>query len=81
MCQDYIYDKDMEQIAKEEQRKAWKMQGMTALNTHIHNTHCGVHTIQNYDVSHECYSSWLKPHFTQNMEFTCFVTIILDIII
>lgn len=30
MCQDYIYDKDMEQIAKEEQRKAWKMQGMTA---------------------------------------------------
>lgn len=30
MCQDYIYDKDMEQIAKEEQRKAWKMQGATA---------------------------------------------------
>lgn len=28
MCQDYIYDKDMEQIAKDEQRKAWKMQGM-----------------------------------------------------
>lgn len=28
MCQDYIYDKDMEQIAKEEQRKAWKLQGM-----------------------------------------------------
>ncbi|KAF0025116.1 hypothetical protein F2P81_021997 [Scophthalmus maximus] len=28
MCQDYIYDKDMEQIAKEEQRKAWKMQGI-----------------------------------------------------
>nr|XP_057917829.1 ubiquitin carboxyl-terminal hydrolase 22 isoform X1 [Doryrhamphus excisus] len=28
MCQDYIYDKDMEQIAKEEQRKAWKMQGV-----------------------------------------------------
>lgn len=27
MCQDYIYDKDMEQIAKDEQRKAWKMQG------------------------------------------------------
>ncbi|KAK1799003.1 hypothetical protein P4O66_007269 [Electrophorus voltai] len=26
-CQDYIYDKDMEQIAKEEQRKAWKLQG------------------------------------------------------
>lgn len=33
MCQDYIYDKDMEQIAKEEQRKAWKMQGMAAANT------------------------------------------------
>lgn len=29
MCQDYIYDKDMEQIAKEEQRKAWKLQGIT----------------------------------------------------
>ncbi|XP_035525945.1 ubiquitin carboxyl-terminal hydrolase 22 [Morone saxatilis] len=28
MCQDYIYDKDMEQIAKEEQRKAWKIQGI-----------------------------------------------------
>uniref|UniRef100_A0A4W3H7S3 Ubiquitin carboxyl-terminal hydrolase n=1 Tax=Callorhinchus milii TaxID=7868 RepID=A0A4W3H7S3_CALMI len=28
MCQDYIYDKDMEQIAKEEQRKAWKLQGI-----------------------------------------------------
>lgn len=28
VCQDYIYDKDMEQIAKEEQRKAWKLQGM-----------------------------------------------------
>lgn len=28
MCQDYIYDKDIEQIAKEEQRKAWKLQGM-----------------------------------------------------
>lgn len=28
MCQDYIYDKDMEQIAKEEQRKAWKLQGL-----------------------------------------------------
>ena len=27
VCQDYIYDKDMEQIAKEEQRKAWKLQG------------------------------------------------------
>lgn len=30
MCQDYIYDKDMEQIAKDEQRKAWKMQGTIA---------------------------------------------------
>ncbi|RMC17613.1 hypothetical protein DUI87_05277 [Hirundo rustica rustica] len=29
MCQDYIYDKDMEQIAKEEQRKAWKLQAFT----------------------------------------------------
>uniref|UniRef100_W5M1Q4 Ubiquitin carboxyl-terminal hydrolase n=1 Tax=Lepisosteus oculatus TaxID=7918 RepID=W5M1Q4_LEPOC len=29
MCQDYIYDKDMEQIAKEEQRKAWKLQGLS----------------------------------------------------
>lgn len=29
VCQDYIYDKDMEQIAKEEQRKAWKLQGMS----------------------------------------------------
>ncbi|GAA6076728.1 ubiquitin carboxyl-terminal hydrolase 22, partial [Tachysurus ichikawai] len=28
VCQDYIYDKDMEQIAKEEQRKAWKLQGI-----------------------------------------------------
>ncbi|CDQ73181.1 unnamed protein product [Oncorhynchus mykiss] len=28
VCQDYIYDKDMEQIAKEEQRKAWKLQGV-----------------------------------------------------
>uniref|UniRef100_G1SDG3 Ubiquitin carboxyl-terminal hydrolase n=1 Tax=Oryctolagus cuniculus TaxID=9986 RepID=G1SDG3_RABIT len=28
LCQDYIYDKDMEVIAKEEQRKAWKMQGV-----------------------------------------------------
>lgn len=27
LCQDYIYDKDIEIIAKEEQRKAWKMQG------------------------------------------------------
>ncbi|KAG7256690.1 hypothetical protein CRUP_011289, partial [Coryphaenoides rupestris] len=26
VCQDYIYDKEMEQIAKEEQRKAWKLQ-------------------------------------------------------
>ena len=32
MCQDYIYDKDMEQIAKEEQRKAWKLQGTTPPN-------------------------------------------------
>nr|XP_023654218.1 ubiquitin carboxyl-terminal hydrolase 22-like [Paramormyrops kingsleyae] len=31
VCQDYIYDKDMEQIAKEEQRKAWKMQGLRGL--------------------------------------------------
>ncbi|XP_068100986.1 ubiquitin carboxyl-terminal hydrolase 22-A [Hyperolius riggenbachi] len=29
MCQDYIYDKDMEQVAKEEQRKAWKLQAFT----------------------------------------------------
>ncbi|XP_074925267.1 ubiquitin carboxyl-terminal hydrolase 22 [Chelonoidis abingdonii] len=29
VCQDYIYDKDMEQIAKEEQRKAWKLQAFT----------------------------------------------------
>lgn len=28
LCQDYIYDKDIEIIAKEEQRKAWKMQGL-----------------------------------------------------
>ncbi|KAK1331764.1 hypothetical protein QTO34_009739, partial [Cnephaeus nilssonii] len=28
LCQDYIYDKDMETIAKEEQRKAWKLQGV-----------------------------------------------------
>ncbi|KAI5619057.1 ubiquitin carboxyl-terminal hydrolase 22 isoform X1, partial [Silurus asotus] len=28
VCQDYIYDKDMDQIAKEEQRKAWKLQGV-----------------------------------------------------
>ncbi|KAB1265986.1 Ubiquitin carboxyl-terminal hydrolase 22 [Camelus dromedarius] len=28
LCQDYIYDKDIEIIAKEEQRKAWKMQGV-----------------------------------------------------
>ncbi|KAM7371966.1 hypothetical protein PAMP_009166 [Pampus punctatissimus] len=31
VCQDYIYDKDMEQIAKEEQRKAWKLQGLRGL--------------------------------------------------
>lgn len=30
VCQDYIYDKDMEQIAKEEQRKAWKLQGTSS---------------------------------------------------
>lgn len=30
VCQDYIYDKDMEQIAKEEQRKAWKLQGISS---------------------------------------------------
>ena len=42
MCQDYIYDKDMEQIAKEEQRKAWKMQGMTALNTDGPAHTCGI---------------------------------------
>ena len=35
MCQDYIYDKDMEQIAKEEQRKAWKMQGMNQTHRDI----------------------------------------------
>ncbi|XP_024120216.1 ubiquitin carboxyl-terminal hydrolase 22 isoform X2 [Oryzias melastigma] len=28
LCQDYVYDKEMEQIAKEEQKKAWKMQGV-----------------------------------------------------
>lgn len=32
VCQDYIYDKDMEQIAKEEQRKAWKLQGTSSLS-------------------------------------------------
>jgi ubiquitin carboxyl-terminal hydrolase 22/27/51 len=31
LCQDYIYDKDIEIIAKEEQRKAWKMQGTFAM--------------------------------------------------
>ncbi|KAB0401126.1 hypothetical protein E2I00_011468 [Balaenoptera physalus] len=31
LCQDYIYDKDIEIIAKEEQRKAWKMQGLRGL--------------------------------------------------
>lgn len=36
MCQDYIYDKDMEQIAKDEQRKAWKMQGMMTMSLHSH---------------------------------------------
>uniref|UniRef100_A0A8D1VT80 Ubiquitin carboxyl-terminal hydrolase n=1 Tax=Sus scrofa TaxID=9823 RepID=A0A8D1VT80_PIG len=28
LCQDYIYDRDIEAVAKEEQRKAWKMQGI-----------------------------------------------------
>ncbi|ELV13999.1 Ubiquitin carboxyl-terminal hydrolase 22, partial [Tupaia chinensis] len=28
LCQDYIYDRDMELIAKEEQRRAWKVQGV-----------------------------------------------------
>uniref|UniRef100_A0A3P9HMA2 Ubiquitin carboxyl-terminal hydrolase n=1 Tax=Oryzias latipes TaxID=8090 RepID=A0A3P9HMA2_ORYLA len=28
LCQDYVYDREMEQIAKEEQKKAWKMQGI-----------------------------------------------------
>lgn len=32
LCQDYIYDKDMETIAKEEQRKAWKLQGGSCLD-------------------------------------------------
>ncbi|TSK87591.1 Ubiquitin carboxyl-terminal hydrolase 22 [Bagarius yarrelli] len=31
VCQDYIYDKDIELIAKEEQRKAWKLQGLRGL--------------------------------------------------
>ena len=31
LCQDYIYDKDIEIIAKEEQRKAWKMQGASTM--------------------------------------------------
>lgn len=35
MCQDYIYDKDIEQIAKEEQRKAWKLQGMPMLQLFV----------------------------------------------
>lgn len=33
LCQDYIYDKDIEIIAKEEQRKAWKMQGLVFLRS------------------------------------------------
>lgn len=28
LCHDYIYDKDIEIIAKEEQRRAWKLQGL-----------------------------------------------------
>ncbi|RVE55648.1 hypothetical protein OJAV_G00234070 [Oryzias javanicus] len=28
LCQDYVYDKEMEQISKEEQKKAWKMRGV-----------------------------------------------------
>ncbi|XP_077019453.1 ubiquitin carboxyl-terminal hydrolase 22 [Tamandua tetradactyla] len=28
LCQDYVYDRDMEMVAKEEQRKAWKIQGV-----------------------------------------------------
>ncbi|XP_041941610.1 ubiquitin carboxyl-terminal hydrolase 22-like isoform X3 [Alosa sapidissima] len=31
LCQDYVYDKDMELIAREEQRKAWKLQGLRGL--------------------------------------------------
>lgn len=38
VCQDYIYDKDMEQIAKEEQRKAWKLQGISFCLYHSENT-------------------------------------------
>ncbi|XP_049915511.1 ubiquitin carboxyl-terminal hydrolase 22 isoform X3 [Epinephelus moara] len=58
MCQDYIYDKDMEQIAKEEQRKAWKMQGMKA---HSRTTQCCIHTMPKLrDVSLERYSSRSK---------------------
>lgn len=30
LCQDYIYDRDIEAVAKEEQRKAWKMQGVAS---------------------------------------------------
>lgn len=39
VCQDYIYDKDMEQIAKEEQRKAWKLQGGCCCHT-FHTCFC-----------------------------------------
>ncbi|XP_048101501.1 ubiquitin carboxyl-terminal hydrolase 22 [Alosa alosa] len=41
LCQDYVYDKDMELIAREEQRKAWKLQGKlthTHIYTHTHTT-------------------------------------------
>lgn len=46
MCQDYIYDKDIEQIAKEEQRKAWKLQGMPTLNQHGSAKQCGISPYQ-----------------------------------
>lgn len=62
MCQDYIYDKDMEQIAKEEQRKAWKMQGMAASNTHSH-----VHTVAR--TSCQVMSLVLKRNYTQTWNF------------
>ncbi|XP_066496582.1 ubiquitin carboxyl-terminal hydrolase 22 isoform X1 [Tiliqua scincoides] len=50
MCQDYIYDKDMEQIAKEEQRKAWKLQAFTpTMVSHYQCTMTGIG---------EKYSTW-----------------------
>ncbi|XP_039216460.1 ubiquitin carboxyl-terminal hydrolase 22 isoform X2 [Crotalus tigris] len=50
MCQDYIYDKDMEQIAKEEQRKAWKLQAFTpTMISHYQCTMTGIG---------EKYSTW-----------------------